>query len=121
MADPGYIEFDRAGLEQLFASVEGPAGKHLTRLAIKIERAAKKSMTPGGTGTTHVPSSPGQPPAVDTGRLRASITHEVGRDSGGLVAKVGTNVTYAAHLELGTSKMAARPFLRPALNTVVGP
>lgn len=47
---------------------------------------------------------------VDTGRLRASITHAVEEDT----AYVGTNVEYAPYVELGTSKMAARPYLRPA-------
>ena len=48
---------------------------------------------------------------VDTGRLRNSITHE--RESEN-VEVIGTNVDYAPYVELGTSKMSARPFLRPA-------
>ena len=48
---------------------------------------------------------------VDTGRLRNSITHAQ-RDENTEV--IGTNVDYGPHVELGTSKMAARPFLRPA-------
>lgn len=47
---------------------------------------------------------------VDTGRLRASITH----DSDATGAIVGTNVEYAPFQELGTSKMQAQPFLVPA-------
>lgn len=49
---------------------------------------------------------------VDTGRLRNSITHEV--EMGDKSAIIGTNVEYAAFVELGTSKMKARPYLRPA-------
>lgn len=49
---------------------------------------------------------------VDTGRLRNSITHEV--EMGDKSAIIGTNVEYAAFVELGTSKMRARPYLRPA-------
>jgi len=49
---------------------------------------------------------------VDTGRLRSSITHEIE----GLTGRVGTNVEYARHVELGTHKMAAQPYLRPALH-----
>lgn len=49
---------------------------------------------------------------VDTGNLRDSITYEVSEDD----AKVGTNVDYAIHQEFGTRKMAAQPFLRPALD-----
>jgi HK97 gp10 family phage protein len=48
---------------------------------------------------------------VDTGRLRASITHEVA----GHTATIGTSVEYAPYVELGTSKMAAQPYLKPAL------
>ena len=49
--------------------------------------------------------------AVDTGRLRGSITHTTDQDS----AYIGTNVEYAQYVELGTYKMAARPFLRNAI------
>ena len=49
---------------------------------------------------------------VDTGNLRASITHEV--DAGGKAVYIGTNVEYAPYVELGTSKQKAQPYLRPA-------
>ena len=49
---------------------------------------------------------------VDTGNLRASITHAV--SPGEKAAYIGTNVEYAPYVELGTSKMQAQPFLRPA-------
>lgn len=49
--------------------------------------------------------------AVDTGRLRASISHASDDSS----AYIGTNVEYAPYVELGTHKMAARPFLRNAI------
>lgn len=47
---------------------------------------------------------------VYTGNLRNSITHT----SDGNAAYIGTNVTYGKYVELGTVKMAAQPFLRPA-------
>ena len=47
---------------------------------------------------------------VDTGRLRNSISHAVEGDA----VYIGTNVEYAPYVELGTSKMRARPFLGPA-------
>lgn len=49
--------------------------------------------------------------AVDTGRLRGSITHAVDDDS----AIVGTDVEYGVYVEMGTYKMASRPFLRNAI------
>lgn len=48
---------------------------------------------------------------VDTGRLRNSITHQQYSED---TEVIGTNVEYAPYVELGTHKMAARPFLRPA-------
>lgn len=49
---------------------------------------------------------------VDTGNLRASITHEV--DAAEKAVYIGTNVEYAPHVELGTSRQKAQPYLRPA-------
>lgn len=50
--------------------------------------------------------------AVDTGRLRGSISHATDEEA----AYIGTNVEYAPYVELGTSKMGARPFLRNAVS-----
>jgi len=57
-------------------------------------------------------SRPGEPPRVQTGTLRRSITHELHPTLP--IARVGTNVTYGKWLELGTRKMARRPFMTPA-------
>ena len=53
---------------------------------------------------------------VDTGRLRNSITHETEQD----YAIIGTNVEYAPFQELGTSRMEAQPYLRPAVDQSQG-
>ncbi len=56
------------------------------------------------------PSSPGGPPGVDTGTLRASIRFEkVGR----LKYHIVDGVNYGVFLEVGTRRMGARPFMRP--------
>ena len=49
---------------------------------------------------------------VDTGNLRNSITHVVDESNGAVY--IGTNVEYAPYVELGTIKMAAQPYLKPA-------
>jgi HK97 gp10 family phage protein len=49
--------------------------------------------------------------AVDTGRLRNSIGSRVVEKT----VYVGTNVEYAPYVELGTVKMAKRPYLRPGM------
>ena len=108
-----------------------------------IESDTKTSMV-AGTGREykrgkkiHRASVAGQPPAVDTGRLRASIAvnwtnsglpngkvinpkqSEDGismppSENGKFTGRVGTNVEYALPLEFGTVKMGPRPYLRPA-------
>ena len=49
---------------------------------------------------------------VDTGNLRNSITHEMRGEN---KVAVCTNVHYAPYVELGTRKMRAQPYLRPAV------
>lgn len=57
---------------------------------------------------------------VDTGRLRSSIIMTRGRDSGGFYVEIGTNVKYAPHVEFGTTRMGARPYLLPAIALASG-
>lgn len=49
---------------------------------------------------------------VDTGRLRASITHKI--DAGDDSVYIGTNVEYGKYVELGTRYSKAKPYLKPA-------
>lgn len=75
----------------------------------------------GGT-KQHTASAPGEPPAVDTGRLRSSIVTET--FEGGRVARIGPSVTvdYAAELEDGNEAkhLKPRPFLRPVIDRYSG-
>ena len=48
---------------------------------------------------------------VDTGALRNSIAVSAGNDG----AEISADADYAAYVEFGTWKMAAQPFLVPAL------
>ena len=96
------VTIDDAALDRLFRSTAGPVAKELKRLGVRVNRRAKQ-LAP-----------------VDTGRLRSSIVNETQLDERGLVEIVGTDVEYAGHVELGTSRMAAQPYLRPALDAVRG-
>lgn len=60
------------------------------------------------------PSKPGEPPRKQRGRLRSSVAVDV--DVSAARARVGTGLKYGRYLELGTQKMAARPWLRRSLN-----
>ncbi len=50
-----------------------------------------------------------------TGNLRSNITHEVKSQGSKHEGRIGTNVFYGKHLEFGTRRMPARPWLLPAL------
>lgn len=66
----------------------------------------------------HYPSLPNNPPAVDTGTLRRSITFDVETDESKVTGRVGSTILdppYGAYLEFGTSRMIQRPWLKPAL------
>lgn len=77
-----------------------------------IQVEAQLSITRGAvSGKNHVPSKPGQPPNQDTGVLAGNI--ETTR-AGKLRVRVTSKAGYSSALEFGTSKMAARPFMRPA-------
>ncbi|KKK87283.1 hypothetical protein LCGC14_2754790 [marine sediment metagenome] len=83
--------------KKLTQQIEAAAGDNILKAVLIIERDAKKMV------------------AVDTGRLRSSITHEIIRYKRDVIGKVGTNVNYAIAQEYGTSRMSAHPYLRPAL------
>lgn len=99
--------FNAAAYHEL---IRGPILRDLVRRAIRVETQAKL------TASNASPSPPGQGPGVRTGLLRASITWRPGLDAISPYVDVGSAVEYAAYVELGTSRMAARPFLRPSLD-----
>ena len=93
-------------------------GKALFAGGQMIEVEAKLSITRGAvSGRNHVPSKPGEAPKNDTGVLAGNI--ETVQVSPALV-EVSSNAPYSAPLEFGTSKMAARPFMRPARDKMRG-
>lgn len=99
--------FNAAAYHEL---IRGPILRDLVRRAIRVEAQAKL------IASNESPSPPGQGPGVVTGLLRASITWRPGIDAQSPYVDIGSAVEYAAYVELGTSRMAARPFLRPALD-----
>ena len=91
----------------------GPANQVLRILAQKIRGDAYHSIQAGSvSGKNHVPSAPGQPPNNNTGGLAGGIVDETYPLE--LRAEVRAETEYSAPLEYGTSKMAERPFMRPA-------
>lgn len=135
------VEIDQAGLQELFHDPNGPVAQIIEQAAYRVENMAKRLVSGPGSGGLYLPgvkffrrgaklyrwerasaheaSAPGEPPAGDTGMLLVSLHHTSPQDDGiSLVCRVGSDLDYAAYLELGTRYMAPRPFLRPSLSAV---
>ena len=103
-----------------------------------LEKAIENGLTAiGMTAEGHAKRKITDYPAVDTGRLRNSITFAISGDKANTptytdsekntytyegtapddkekAVYIGTNVEYGSFVELGTSKMSPRPSLKPA-------
>lgn len=80
--------------DEVLKGLSDAAERALTRIGFEAEGYAKKECP------------------VDTGNLRNSITHEVVQSEKAVY--IGTNVEYAAYVELGTVRTKAKPYLKPA-------
>ena len=99
-------------LENKQKKAEADSLKFVRMSCAKVEGTAKEIMRDTITDPEivygkrgHHPSKPGNPPAVDTGTLRQSISHSI----------EVKNPEYPKWLEYGTSKMAPRPWLSTSL------
>ncbi len=107
------VTINLAALERI---AEAKAVKGVQRAALAGEAITKANLSRPGSGRIygkHQASAPGEPPAVDTGRLRnaTQADTQVRRDGDDIVGRVVANVDYAHALEVGTERMASRPFL----------
>lgn len=120
------VEDAIAAVDRVLAGAEDGGRQALDRLAVLITNRVKRLLSEPGRGrwytrrgVPHRASAPGQPPAVDTGRLRQSYTLQSGEDRRGPFVDIGTNIAYAPWLEFGTRKLAPRPHLRRAVREVL--
>ena len=88
-------------------ALEDQVEQALTAVGITAENNAKKEITRA------VYDTPESKSYIRTGRLRNSLTHSVEMNEKAVY--IGSAVEYAAYVELGTSRMRARPYLRPAV------
>jgi HK97 gp10 family phage protein len=108
-------------LSRLNAEMRARAIRALDAAGLIVQNAAKKSITSGPkTGRTYRrgtvlrrASAPGEAPANQTATLLGSIQYQVSEQE--LMVQIVAGVAYAKFLELGTRKMAPRPFMNPAL------
>lgn len=86
-------------IDGIMQKMHDAALKGVKAAALLIENAAK----------TNCP--------VRTGTLRRSIQTEVEDQTTKIIATIGPQVDYAPYVEFGTSRMAARPYMRPAFES----
>lgn len=103
----------RASMRRLSdARIAEAIGAGLYEAADVIRAKAFQSISAGSvSGKGHKPSKPGEPPNRDKGDLQTGL--KIAR-TGKLKAEVRSEAKHSRPLEFGTSKMSARPFLRPA-------
>lgn len=94
--------------------MQDPINRALYEAGEAVRADAQASIRAGAImGPGHVPSAPGTPPNADTGNLDMSI--DVRLDRNRKTVTVSAMAPYAAAQEYGTSKLPARPYMRPAL------
>lgn len=106
-------------LQSLPAQSRAGLGRALAVSVVEMDGYAKERLQGGARSgrtyrrrsVTHRASAPGEFPKTDTGQLVASLFFRVAGDK--LSAVFGTALGYGRYLEYGTSRMAARPWLRP--------
>lgn len=121
------IEFEITDYsDEVLQALRDAIPKVLEEWGLAGERFAKQHIT------TAVYDTPQSPNYQRTGRLRGSITYATAKKTGNVESPataqdkikvsaknnevyIGTNVEYASYVEFGTSKMKARPYLRPAI------
>ena len=93
-----------------------------TKMAKSMQRGAMQADTGGWKTPRLLPSAPGSPPNQQTGGLARSIAKVkdlvwAAGTLDGLALTADGQYNYGELLEFGTTKIAARPWLRPALET----
>jgi HK97 gp10 family phage protein len=106
-------------LSKLPIAARSGIGKALATSVVELDAYAKEKIQGGSRsgriyqrrGVSHRASAPGEFPKADRGGLAPTLFKAVGADK--LRAWFGSKLNYAAFLEFGTSRMEARPWLRP--------
>lgn len=108
-------KLDTTNLDKLKKKHPDRVDKVLGKLAGDSEAYIKTNFS----RTAPNPSSPGSPPAVQTGRLKKSVLHRKVREQVWEVTEGGNGAPYAGYLEFGTHNMAARPHFRDGVYAVI--
>lgn len=107
------LEISVDNTDEILGELDDAINRALEAIGMQVENYATKELE---KPKEHASAPKGKDiirPNVDTGRLVNSITHQVSPDEEAVY--VGTNVEYAAYVELGTQKSRAYPYLKPAV------
>jgi len=113
------FELDTKRLQQFINNIPKNADDILNSTANAMVTDMQLSMKAGDYRAykrgkrLHYSSRPNNPPAPDTGNLRASI--KAGRVTFGVEWRINVGPEYAEFLEFGTAHIAPRPFVRPVI------
>lgn len=99
--------------DEILEALGEQLGQAMIAIGMTAESNAKQEITKAVYDTPESKSG-----YIRTGRLRNSIAYGV--DTSEPAVYIGSNVEYAPYVELGTSKMRARPFLKPAVENYAG-
>ena len=111
--DEAMAKIGETGYDRLYQSLN--VARNETLKTLSGNRSGRTYKVPG-TDRTYTASSPGEAPAQRLSGLRQSVHAAIEKRFGlFMFGKVGTKLGYGRHLELGTSKIKPRPWLRPSL------
>lgn len=128
------VSVEMTGLNEALAAVQklGDAGEDVVRdtiadVTLETHGRAVRGIQSGPASgriyekykprRTHQASAPGEYPMSDLGSFAQSVQFEF--ENGGMTAFVGTADERGPWFELGTSRMASRPWLEPSFREAV--
>jgi HK97 gp10 family phage protein len=120
--------------DKALVALKGVAWERLQRIAVffwqavvlalnvsnpRVPKKRTRNTSGGPKGSVYAtyptPSLPDEPPRKRTGWLQRNVLYELDKEKMEAKAGITVNALYGAFLELGTRKMAARPFLKSTL------
>lgn len=112
------VRIQRGNQQQIQAGIVAAAWEGLLRAVVYYHSALLAALNVSNPRPHETPSPPGQPPRKRTGWLQRNVLYETDEKAG--LARVGItkNARYGLFLELGTGRMAARPWLLATLQRV---
>ena len=114
--------------KEITQSIKDTASKRMYEAVNEVRSQVNVTLSGKRTGRTYkVPgtnrhyqaSSPGEPPAQATGRLRQSVFARVEGMGNQVTGRVGTELPYGLWLDEGTKKMKPRPWLERSLDKAI--